>query len=178
MAPPERIEPQWWHDNLPRVRAFVHRRLRPELAQLEAPSDIVQSACRELLADIERESAVRGGIQVLRFRFLRRALRKIVQKHRYHAARRRSPQRLQGSADSAADPATGPIGRMLQSERAELLAKAMQELPEKQQRIIEWVHFEGLPHVEVARRLGCTEAASKMRLSRAMAELARLLDAG
>jgi RNA polymerase sigma factor (sigma-70 family) len=174
------IDPQWWQDNLPRVREFVTRRLRPELAQVESPSDIVQSACRELLSDLNRESQVRGGLAVLRWRFLRRALRKIVQKHRYHAAQKRRLGRAAGgnAVDAALDLALGPVARLVEAERAERLARAMQQLSIRHQRVIEWVHFDGMPHAEVGRRLGCSEDASKMLLSRAKARLAVALGDG
>lgn len=173
----DRIDTEWWAATLPRVRAFVQRRLRPELAQLEAPSDIVQSACRELLSDLQREAALRGDGRAQRWQLLRRALRKIVQKHRYHAARKRNHGRSVGGhlVDEVLESATGPPGKAEAAERAVALAGALQRLPEKYQRIIEWVHFDRLPHAEVGRRLGCSEAASKMLLSRAMARLAVVL---
>jgi len=175
---PEHIDPDWWAQHLPRVRAFVKRRLRPELARLESPSDIVQSACRELLSDLDREAVLRGGIAALRWRVLRRALRKIIQKHRFHAAHKRNRGRtlLAGSAvDAVIESATDPLSRLVEGERAERLARAMQRLPERYQRIIEWVHFDRVSHAEVGRRIGKSEDACKMMLSRAMAKLAETL---
>jgi len=166
---PEHIDPDWWAQHLPRVRAFVKRRLRPELARLESPSDIVQSACRELLSDLDREAVLRGGIA---------ALRKIIQKHRFHAAHKRNRGRtlLAGSAvDAVIESATDPLSRLVEGERAERLARAMQRLPERYQRIIEWVHFDRVSHAEVGRRIGKSEDACKMMLSRAMAKLAETL---
>lgn len=177
-SPP--IDPSWWQDVLPRLHGFVRRRLRPELAALESPSDIVQSACRELLADLQREARSSSATAVLRWTFLRRALRKIVQKHRYHAAARRAPgRRIGGRAVEALLDSAGDASRHLEAaERAAQLARAMQRLPEHYQRVIDWVHFEGHPHREVARRLGRSEDACKMLLSRAMARLAQELARG
>lgn len=177
---PDHLDSSWWRNTLPRVRAFVQRRLRPELAQVESPSDIVQSACRELLGDLDREASLHGNRGRVRWRFLRRAMRKIVQKHRYHAAQRRHRGRARGIGPG--DPMTGsgaePLSELVQRERAERLAAAMQQLPEHYQRVIEWVHFDRLPHAVVAERLGRSEDASKMLLFRAMARLSELLGEG
>lgn len=175
---PHPVDPQWWNEALPRLRTFVRRRLRPELAQLEAPSDIVQSACRELLAALQREPQPRTALPGMQWRMVRVALRKIVQKHRYHAARKRNHLRTRGGdVDAVFDASTGPVGRLEEHERVQRLAIAMQSLSVNQQRVIEWVHFEGLSHAEVGRRLGRSEDASKMLLYRAMARLSELLGA-
>lgn len=178
--PPHRVAPDWWAENLPRVRAFVQRRLRPELARLESPSDVVQSACRELLADLDREAGWHSGGRLLRWRLLRRALRKIVQKHRFHAAHRRDTGKVLGggAVEAVLESASGPLGKVVAAEETERLAQAMQRLPERYQRVIEWVHFDRLPHVEVGQRMGRSEDASKMLLSRAMAKLAEELSRG
>lgn len=176
----DRPSPEWWVETVPRVRAFVQRRLRPGLAAREAPSDIVQSVCREVLADLQSAPESADATPALRWRLLRRALRKIVQKHRYHTADRRDSRRTLGGGalDGQLDPETGPLGRVVANERAQALAAAMQRLPEDYRRIIAWVHFEGLPHAETGRRLGRSEDASKMLLSRAMAKLAAELGSG
>lgn len=167
----------WWAERLPRLRAFVRRRLRPELARLESPTEIVQSACRELLEEIRRSPV---GSLTMQWRLVRRSLRKIVQKHRYHAARKRGghlpPARE--AVDAVADSSRGPLAALEGEERILALARAMQRLPERYQRVIEWVHFERRPHAEVGRELGCSEDASKMLLSRAMARLAQELARG
>ncbi|MBL8731430.1 MAG: sigma-70 family RNA polymerase sigma factor [Planctomycetes bacterium] len=162
----------WWNDHLPRVHEFVRRRLRPELRNLEGATEMVQSACGDLLEELRHGRSKPRARH--RWGLLRVALRKIVQKHRYHAARKRDRRRLlpDFAPDGLPGSNTGPLGAMIAAERARALATAMQRLPEHYQRIIEWVHFEKLPHVETAARLGRTEDASKMLLSRAMARLA------
>jgi RNA polymerase sigma factor (sigma-70 family) len=171
------VSDAWWAERLPRVREFVRRRLRPELARLESPTEIVQSACRELLEEVRR-SPVDG--LTMQWRLARRALRKIVQKHRYHAARKRGghlPPAL-GAVDSVVGSTLGPLESLERDERAQALGRAMMRLPERYQRVIEAVHFDRRPHAEVGRELGCSEDASKMLLSRAMARLAEELARG
>lgn len=165
---------EWWAENLPRLRAFVRRRLSPELARLESPTEIVQSACRELLEEVRRAPF---GSVVMQWRLMRRALRKIVQKHRYHVARKRGGrlEPARESVDALIDSARGPLAIVETEERSKALAEAMMRLPCRYQRVIDGVHFERRSHAEVARELGISEDASKMLLSRAMARLAEEL---
>ncbi|MEZ5964539.1 MAG: sigma-70 family RNA polymerase sigma factor [Planctomycetota bacterium] len=167
----------WWADHLPRVRAFVRRRLRPELQNLEGATEIVQSACADILDELR---AGKGGTREPQpWHLLRAAMRKVIQKQRYHAARKRDRRRVavDHGPDDLAGAETGPLGAMIADERAHELAAALQRLPEHYQRIIEWIHFERIPHAEAAARLGRSEDASKMLLSRAMARLATELAA-
>ncbi|MFO1076950.1 MAG: sigma-70 family RNA polymerase sigma factor [Planctomycetota bacterium] len=165
------IDTAWWHDHLPRVRDFVRRRLRPELRNLEGATEIVQSACGELLDELRTGRTPPSRPH--RWHLLRTALRKVIQKHRYHAARKRDRRRLLDvTPEGMPGSGTNPLDRILAEERARALAAALQRLPEHYQRIVEWIHFERIPHAEAAARLGRSEDASKMLLSRAMACLA------
>lgn len=168
------IDTAWWNDHLPRVHAFVRRRLRPELKNLEGATEIVQSACGELLGELRGN---RTAKPTHRWHLLRTALRKVIQKHRYHAARKRDRRRLlpDVAPDAIPGSGTGPLGKMIADERARTLAAALQRLPEHYQRIVEWIHFERIPHAEAALRLGRSEDACKMLLSRAMVRLAEEL---
>ena len=69
------IDTAWWNDHLPRVREFVRRRLRPELKNLEGATEIVQSACGELLGELRGN---RGTKPAHRWHLLRTALRKVI----------------------------------------------------------------------------------------------------
>lgn len=138
----------------------------------------MQSAFREFL-ELARSGAVPGSLAPPERRgFLARlALRKIVDRARYHAVRSRYRRRLKAaveepSANNVLDPA-----RVQQwKERIEQLQAAMEMLPSDHREVIVLSYFEQLPHVEIASRMGRTVAASKMLLSRAVARLAKLLD--
>ncbi len=61
-------------------------------------------------------------------------------------------------------------------ERMERLRSAFGRLSEEQRRIILLARLEGLPHREIAARLGVSEGNSRVLLARALAHLARLAD--
>lgn len=56
-------------------------------------------------------------------------------------------------------------------EVASALRRALDELPEPQRRVVVLKLLEGRPFVEIARLLGTTETASRMRFSRALEHL-------
>lgn len=162
----------WFTANLPRIRTFVERRLGGRIRGLETPSDIVQSAIREVLAQAgrHRDPLTEG----LRWRIYRQATRKIIDKHRYHAAeKRRPPGGLRSGSlfSNMVSADTGPLAAMLKVEDVERLAGALQRLPEHYRNAVVWAYVEGLPHTEIGRRLGRSEDASKMLLMRAMVKL-------
>lgn len=162
----------WFAANLPRIRMFVERRLGGRIRGLETPTDIVQSAIREVLAQAARHrDPLTAG---LRWRIYRQAIRKIIDKHRYHEANKRHPAGgvRSGSRFSAVvSPDTGPLGAVLKVENVSLLASALERLPEHYRNAVLWAYVDGLPHAEIGRRLGRSEDASKMLLMRAMVKL-------
>ena len=162
----------WFTANLPRIRTFVERRLGGRIRGLETPSDIVQSAIREVLAQAGRHrDPLTAG---LRWRIYRQAMRKIIDKHRYHDAEKRYPAGglRSGSRFSAMVSAdTGPLGAVLKVENLDRLASALERLPEHYRNAVVWAYVDGLPHAEIGRRLGKSEDASKMLLMRAMVKL-------
>lgn len=162
----------WFTANLPRIRAFVERRLGGRVRALETPSDIVQSAIREVL--VQFVSGGRPSAVGLRWRVYRQAVRKIIDKHRYHDADKRVPPGGMRSGSRFAamvSPDTGPLGAIVNEENCERLAVALDRLPEHYRNAVVWAYVDGLPHVEIGRRLGRSEDASKMLLMRAMVKL-------
>lgn len=178
---PHREQPSdldaWFTANLPRIRGFVARRLGVRLGALETPTDIVQSAIRELLAQVARNG--RPVVDGLRWRIYRQAVRKIIDKHRYHEADKRVPPgglRSGSRFAGTVSPDTGPLGAMLAAENVERLYQALDRLPEHYRNAVTWAYVDGLPHTEIGRRLGRSEDASKMLLMRAMIKLGEELD--
>ncbi len=55
------------------------------------------------------------------------------------------------------------------------LREAVSELPEKQASALRLRIADGLPYTEVAQRLGCTEAAARVRVCRGLASLTELM---
>jgi RNA polymerase sigma-70 factor (ECF subfamily) len=97
------------------------------------------------------------------------------------AARRPRPSRtytpieaLLGSGDEI-DPGLGPFDRLAQSERQEILQRAVLELSPKLRTVVVLKYVDGLSYDEIATVLGCSHGTVASRLHRALAELERRL---
>lgn len=147
------------------------------LRRHESPSDIVQSALREYLSLTQHGIVPADLVQRPRNSLLARlALRKIVDRVRYHGVRRRRSVDLDlseaaGSKSTRDDPAAVALMR----EKLQRLDAALATLPTDQRDVVILHWFEQMPHAEIAERMQRSVAASKMLLSRAMANLARFL---
>lgn len=160
---------------LPTIRAFVRLRAGDGLRGRENHSDIVQSACRQALADIDTfrfrpDATFRGWL-------LRIASNTVLQKIRFQRAERRDPRRERDGAeltDQRADlpsPSEHAIGREWDSR----FEAALDRLTAEQREVVLWSRVLGLTHREVAERTGRTEVAVRSLLSRALARLGTLL---
>lgn len=168
------------HEHLPALRAYVRARLGPALSAHESASDLVQSVCRELLADQDHiqyrgDAAFRGWLFTT-------ALRKICQRDRYWRADKRAGQRI--SEERAQTLLTGyadlitPSRELSAREQVDELERALAALPDADREIIALAKIAGLPHAEIAARTGRTEEASRQALRRALVRLAAQLDGG
>lgn len=158
---------------LPQLHAFVRVRLGGRVRARESSMDIVQSACRELLADpscrnFRSEERFRGWLFTT-------ALNKLREKFRFHGRERRHPDREHEiDADDllpAADlltPSVDAIGR----ETALALDDAMQALSEEHREVITMARIAQLPHAVIAELLGRSEEAVRQLLVRALRRLA------
>lgn len=165
--------------NIHHVRAFVRLRIDPLTRSRESVSDIVQSACRELL-DSERfefrdEKAFRSYL-------CQAALFKIQNRHRHHAAAKRQQAGqgpLQGTDDGLANvyrtTLFDPSRQAIHKEEIDLLERAFDQLPEDYRQALSLYRIVGLSIAEVAQQTGRTEGATKMLMHRAMARLTSIL---
>jgi RNA polymerase sigma-70 factor, ECF subfamily len=168
--------------HLPWLRACVRLRMGPEIRANEASCDLVQSVCREILVHADRFQ--HGGEHGFRHWLFRTAQRKIADRaDYYHAARRRAGRAVSLDADD---------GELLQCYRTmctpsrdasarETLARveaAFDRLSEEHREVILGARVLGLPHRELATRLGKSEVAVRALLFRAMARLTELLGDG
>jgi RNA polymerase sigma-70 factor, ECF subfamily len=167
--------------HLPGLRTYVRRNIGPALLAKESSSDVVQSVCREVLADVGRfeyqgEAAFRAWLH-------QAALRKIIDRHRYYRAEKRDGAREVApesastlTSDELAVLATSihtPSRDAMMNEEIERLERGFAKLAEADQRVIKLVYVEGLTHSQVAERLGCSEVNSRKMLSRALARLSK-----
>ena len=170
--------------NLPALRAWVRLRCGPMLRARESASDIVQSACREVLADIERfrwngESGFRAWLYAT-------TARKIADRADHWQTQKRDaarevPMHAPGPDGdtqvldvyrSFCSPSAAAAGR----ETMERIERAFEALPDADREIIVMSRVAGLSGAEIARELGCTESAARQRLFRALAALAEALE--
>jgi RNA polymerase sigma-70 factor (ECF subfamily) len=164
--------------HLPRLRAYIRLRMGPQLRARESASDLVQSACREVLENIGRYQH-RSEANFRRWLFTT-AARKVRDRVDYHRADKRDVDREITPPDGAvaavyADFVT-PSADLDMRERVARLEAAFDRLPADYREVITLIRIVGLPHREVAEAMGRSETASRMLLYRALAELAAELE--
>lgn len=119
------------------------------------------------------------------------ARRRVVDAHRFHFdAKRRDANRQQsmhgtGDGDSKSDGGlekllaasmTSPSAALSRDIRMQRMNGAIQELGEEQQQAIRMRYAEGLPTKEIAQKLGKTDVAIRVLLSRSMRQLEKKLE--
>lgn len=87
--------------------------------------------------------------------------------------RKRRPQVPVEDAPEPVDPDPGVLERMAQSERAQAVAAAIKELPERQRQALILRHFEGLSNPEIGEALECSVEAVESLLARARRQLTK-----
>lgn len=170
--------------NLPALRAWVRLRCGPVLRSRESASDIVQSACREVLQHIDRfrwngEAGFRAWLYAT-------TARKIADRADHWQAQRRDaarevPLRAPGPDGdtqvldvyrSFCSPSAVAVGR----ETMERIERAFESLNDGEREIVVLSRIAGLSGAEIAERLQCSEAAARQQLFRALARLAKALE--
>jgi RNA polymerase sigma-70 factor (ECF subfamily) len=160
--------------HLPKLRAFVRLRMGPQLRARESASDLVQSACREVLDHCERYRH-RSEANFRHWLFTT-ALRKIRDRADYHQAEKRSLDR-ERPIDDVADLAgvyadfNTPSAQLDMRERVARLEQAFDLLADEHREVITLTRIVGLSHAEAGEAMGRSEGASRVLLCRALAEL-------
>ena len=167
--------------HLPDLRAFVRLRVDPLLRAYESGSDLVQSVCLEILAHPERFE-FRGETEFRNWLY-GAVLHKIAaHRDRYLAQKRKPPgQQMTNTENMLAAVYTTRFDPAVQAEKAEMIARlerAFDALSAEQREILTLHRIVGLPHSEIAARLGRTVEATRQVLHRAMAQLAVALRSG
>jgi len=163
--------------HLPELRGFVDRRLGGLVRAREAVSDVVQSTCREVLEHQERFRF--GEVDGFRRWLFATALRKVMNKDRFHTANRRDVRREVKSSGRSSDPGQpSPSAAVEADETLALLGESLESLPEDYRRVVLLSHLAELPRREVARAMGRSEASVRNLLHRALARLAADLGRG
>lgn len=165
--------------NIDHVRAFVRLRIDSVTRAREAVSDIVQSACREVLAN---EAFEFRDEKAFRSYLCQAALHKIQSRRRHHLADKRAPDRETPASKIDEDlrrvyhtTMFDPVRKAIRREEVLQLEAAFDLLPEQYREALTLYRIVGLPLAELATRLQRTEGATKMLINRALARLTSLL---
>lgn len=166
--------------HLPQLHAFVRVRLGGAVRARESSMDVVQSVCRELMA--EPGAFAFQGEHRFRVWLFTAALNKIRDKHRFHDRDRRAFDREQEliedetawrQAATMLTPSVEAIG----AETARALSAAMATLSDEHREVITMARIVGLPHAVIAETMGRSEPAVRQLLVRALLKLSAELRA-
>jgi RNA polymerase sigma-70 factor (ECF subfamily) len=166
--------------HLPGLEAYVRHRIGRAFGGRDGASDVVQSACRDL---VERLDGFRhGGEQAFRHWLYATAARKIADRFAFHAAGRRDAAREAAAPEASAALAAALGGSASPSQQAigsELLARlqaAFDALDADEREVVLLSRVAGLSRAEVAQTMGRTENGVRNLLHRTLAKLAGQLD--
>ncbi|MCC6670894.1 MAG: sigma-70 family RNA polymerase sigma factor [Planctomycetes bacterium] len=159
-----------------RLLSVIYLRMGPELRARMDPEDVLQEVAIEAihswhtLADPKNAGA---WLVVLAKRKVARILRDQV------GVAARDPRREQGMKTDlpVADRRSGPVTKADRKDRLALLEDAMARLSEDHREVLMLARIEGLEAKEIAERMGRSENAVYLLLSRAMKRLAEELKA-
>jgi RNA polymerase sigma factor (sigma-70 family) len=151
---------------LGQLRPFLHARVRShlgnQLGELD-PADVVQDSLGKICAKIDQ-------LETKTVPSLLRWASTIVYRTLVDAVRRRArlplhllgEQALQLAASRQPEPSE-------QEERNQLVAAALEQLPERQQWVVRWRYYDRLSDEEICTRLGGTSTVGAVRVLRCRA---------
>jgi RNA polymerase sigma-70 factor (ECF subfamily) len=151
------------------LRRFFEKRLGPQNAEIE---DLVQEVFLRLAASQEIRPGERldGYVFQTAMNLLRDRRRR--QDHRNAQAHESYDEGQHGGVPDAVTPERAILGQ----EAVERLIAALYGLPERTRSVWVLYHFEDLPHLEIARRLGISQSTVEKHMSRANAHLLNYID--
>jgi RNA polymerase sigma-70 factor, ECF subfamily len=166
---------------LPRIRAFIRLRMDAAVRARECTADLVQSVCVDLLA--KQEGFVYRSDPEFRAWLFHAALHKVNEKQRYHGRQRRDIRReVAADVHASGDPLHDvyqtlgtPSRNIMAQEHMAQIEAAFDQLPDHYRETITLARIAGLPHDEIARRMGKSVGAVRQILGRGLVQLAELL---
>lgn len=161
----------------PALRAYLRARGDAQFRAREDDSDLVQSACLAAFQNLHQfEWRGPGSFRA----WLCALAENVVRNHRhYHLADKRAPHRERArEEDSDARLSEAYASIVTPSRHAEArenvrrFEQALDSIPSGHRDVVVMSRLLGLPHTEIARRVGKTEVAVRTMLSRALVQLA------
>lgn len=168
--------------HLPALTAFLRHKVGGDLRAREGIEDLAQSACREVLDDLENLQ-FRGEEAFRSYLFLQ-ATRKVLDRHRYHHRPRRDvgrtdplPEETRQIEDAGIySPLATPSQCADARERLLRVQQLLHQLPEAQRDAIFLTRIAGLSNAEVAAHSGVSESALRGLVARGLARLSILME--
>ncbi|OVZ57909.1 RNA polymerase subunit sigma-70 [Pigmentiphaga sp. NML080357] len=139
----------------------LKRQLTRRLGNAELAGDALQDTWLRLQAQDDR-----GGMVARPYSYLLRMAVNIAVDAQRSQTRMLSAEEIEALAELP-DPAPGPVQTAEDRAQVEALLKAVQRMPERCRQVLVLVRWEGLPQVEVARRLGISVRAVEYELKKA-----------
>ena len=158
---PELVDRFW-----SRLRLFACR----QLGDSGAAEDVAQETLRRVIEAL-RAGRVDNPAALPGFVF-QTARHICLQHHRSHGREQRALARL---SDPYQREGSEPLAELIGEERIALVRAAVGRLAEADRQLLHWLYFEQEDPAEVARRLGVSAGALRVRRHRAIGRLAELL---
>lgn len=150
-----------------RVRLFATRRL----GSVAGADDVAQETMRRVV-DALREGRVRQMEALPAFVF-QTALHICLQQHRSKEREARALVRLAGAPDVTAP--RDALASLISDERRAVIHRGLRGLRDEDRDLLRMLYFEDLEPEEIARRLGLTAGALRVRKHRALQKLGELV---
>ncbi|QDU40770.1 ECF RNA polymerase sigma factor SigD [Maioricimonas rarisocia] len=168
----------------PQLLAFIEKRMSGGLRRKVEPDDILQELTVSALNGLE---GVDFGAQRPFSWLCQQAERRIIDAHRRHfGAQKRAADREigidrpiggegGGIADLLVASMTSPSSAFSRKQKEYHMLEALASLPEDAREALRLRYLEGLPSKEIAERLGKTDGATRVLLSRSLSKLQDVL---
>ncbi|MCC6493755.1 MAG: sigma-70 family RNA polymerase sigma factor [Pirellulales bacterium] len=169
--------------NRPALLAFLHSRIGAHLARKTEAEDILQDACLEACRSLDKAPLESWDPLHWLFQICER---KIIDAHRRHFASQKRDASREASIPEGSE-AAGGLGNLLaasmttpsaafsRDQRQLRMLAALDTLPDEQREALRLRYLVGLPSKEIAQKLGKTDGAVRVMLSRSLAKLQEML---
>jgi RNA polymerase sigma-70 factor (ECF subfamily) len=169
--------------NRPALMAFLPARIGAHLAKKVEAEDILQDACLEAIRSLDK--APLDNWDPLHWLF-QVCERKIIDAHRRHFESQKRDASREASIPDGSE-AAGGLGNLLaasmttpssafsRDQRQLAMLAALDTLPQEQREALRLRYLVGLPSKEIAQKLGKTDGAVRVMLSRSLAKLQEML---
>jgi RNA polymerase sigma-70 factor, ECF subfamily len=169
--------------NRPALMGFLHARIGGHLAKKVEPEDILQDACLEAIRSLDKAPLAEWDPLHWLFQVCERKIidahRKFFESQKRDAAREASipdgSEMAGGLGNLLAASMTTPSAAFSRDQRQLRVLAAIDTLPEDQREALRLRYLVGLPSKEIAQKLGKTDGAVRVMLSRSLAKLQEML---